>query len=54
VNFDFVGTGWGILWRTTVFVLAFIFVIPIPWLMRWYTVWFLSQMHVDDLAAHFD
>jgi GYF domain 2 len=54
VNFDFVGTGWGILWRTIVFSLASIFIIPIPWLMRWYSVWLVSQVRVDDLAAHFD
>ena len=54
LNFDFVGTGWGILWRTIVFTLASIFIIPIPWMIRWLTVWFISQVRVENLAAHFD
>jgi hypothetical protein len=54
VNFDFVGTGWGILWRIIVVILASIFVIPIPWLLRWFTVWLLAQVRVENLAAHFD
>jgi hypothetical protein len=54
LNFDFVGTGWGILWRTVVFGLAAIFIIPIPWVMRWLSSWFISQVRVEDLAAHFD
>jgi hypothetical protein len=42
--FDFTGTGLSILWRTLVFGFAFIFLIPIPWVLRWYTVWFISQV----------
>jgi hypothetical protein len=40
---SFVGTGWGVLWRTMVFGLACCFIIPIPWMMSWYTRWFVSQ-----------
>jgi hypothetical protein len=46
--FDFAGTGLQILWRTLVFALASIFLIPIPWMLRWYTVWFISQVRVAE------
>jgi hypothetical protein len=54
LSFEFIGTGWGILWRTFAFSLGSIFLIPIPWLLRWYSAWFVSQLHVEDFAAHFD
>jgi hypothetical protein len=54
VNFEFVGTGWGILWRTIVTGLACGLLIPIPWVLRWLTVWFIGQVRVENLAAHFD
>ena len=45
--FDFTGTGGAILWRTLVVVLASIFIIPIPWMTRWYAVWIVSQIEVS-------
>lgn len=48
--FEFVGSGLSILWRSIVFVLASAFLIPIPWMLRWYTVWFISQ--VRAVPAH--
>jgi hypothetical protein len=45
-GFEFTATGLSILWRTAVFVLASIFVIPIPWVSRWYTSWLISQLSV--------
>jgi hypothetical protein len=30
------------------------FLIPFPWLLRWYSVWFVRQIRVEDFAAHFD
>ncbi|MBV9970594.1 MAG: hypothetical protein JO228_11470, partial [Xanthobacteraceae bacterium] len=42
--FDFTGTGLAILWRTIVVVLLSILIIPIPWMMQWYTRWMLSQV----------
>jgi hypothetical protein len=44
--FEFNGTGLEILWRTLVTVLLSILIIPIPWVMRWYTNWFISQVSV--------
>jgi hypothetical protein len=50
VGFEFVGGAGAILWRTFVTALASIFLIPIPWVIRWYMVWFFSQVRV--VAAH--
>jgi len=35
--------GWQVLWRTVVFALVAAFIIPIPWIMGWYTRWYASQ-----------
>lgn len=39
----FNASGWGVLWRTVVFVLACIPIIPIPWMLAWLTRWYISQ-----------
>ena len=39
----FNGTGLEILWRTIVTAVACAFIIPIPWAVRWYWQWFVSQ-----------
>ncbi|NPU67923.1 DUF4339 domain-containing protein [Bradyrhizobium sp. 83012] len=39
----FNGTGLQVLWRTLVFVLGSSVIIPIPWLLRWYSAWYISQ-----------
>jgi hypothetical protein len=49
--FDFVGSGGAILWRTLVVVLASMLIIPIPWMMRWYAVWMVSQIQVAQVRA---
>ena len=43
---SFTGTGLEILWRSIVAYLCCIFIIPIPWIMRWYYRWFISQVAV--------
>jgi hypothetical protein len=35
--------GLEVLWRTLVFGIASAFLIPIPWVLRWYLQWFVSQ-----------
>ena len=45
-NFDFTATGWEILWRTIVLGLVGMFLIPLPWIIRWYKTWFISQIVV--------
>lgn len=49
--FDFVGSGGAILWRTLVAVIGSAFLIPIPWIMQWYAVWFVSQIEVRPAAG---
>jgi hypothetical protein len=44
----FNGSGLGVLWRTLVFVFGCVFLIPIPWVMRWYTSWYVSQFELVD------
>ncbi|MGJ4941093.1 DUF4339 domain-containing protein [Bradyrhizobium sp. HKCCYLS1011] len=39
----FTASGLEVLWRTIVFALGCAFIIPIPWVLRWYTQWYVSQ-----------
>ena len=43
VRFEFVGSGLGLLWRALVVGLASIFIIPIPWVVRWLTSWYVEH-----------
>jgi hypothetical protein len=47
----FNATGWGVLWRTFLFALGCGFLIPIPWVLRWYTRWYVSQFALVDRTA---
>jgi hypothetical protein len=42
----FLATGLEMLWRTLVFAIACGFLIPIPWMLRWYTRWYVSQFEL--------
>lgn len=44
----FNGTGLEFLWRTLVTVIGCAFLIPIPWVIRWYTEWGVSQLALVD------
>ena len=37
----FNASGLEMLWRTIVFAIGCVFIIPIPWVMRWYTSWYI-------------
>jgi len=50
-SFDFTATGWDLLWRTVVFGLVCALVIPIPWMIRWYKTWIISQISVAPPGA---
>ncbi|MGJ4999161.1 DUF4339 domain-containing protein [Bradyrhizobium sp. HKCCYLS3077] len=39
----FTGSGLEVLWRTLAFTFGSILIIPIPWLLRWYSAWYVSQ-----------
>jgi hypothetical protein len=50
-EFAFTGTGLAILWRMLVYLLLTVLIIPIPWAVRWYTRWMLSQVSVVRTEA---
>jgi hypothetical protein len=47
----FTAKGFGVLWRTLAFGLGCIFIIPIPWLIHWYTRWYISQFAIASRVA---
>jgi len=48
---EFNANGLETLWRTMVFGIACAFLIPIPWMVRWYYRWFASQFSVHHRRA---
>lgn len=47
----FNASGLEMLWRTIVLAITCAFIIPIPWMMRWYNRWFVSQFALVERAA---
>ncbi len=47
----FNGSGLQVLWRTVLFVLGSSLIIPIPWLLRWYSTWYVSQFALVPRSA---
>jgi hypothetical protein len=47
----FNATGWEVLWRSVLFGLGCALLIPIPWVMRWYTSWYVSQFALVERTA---
>jgi GYF domain 2 len=37
---------WEFVWRSLVFFIGLIFIIPTPWVVVWYTKWIVSRIHV--------
>jgi len=48
----FTASGLEMLWRSFVFGLACAFIIPIPWMLRWYANWYTSQISLVDRGAY--
>lgn len=46
----FIGTGLEFLWRAIVAVIASVFIIPIPWMYRWFGQWIASQTMLVERA----
>ena len=44
----FNATGIGLLWRTIVFAIGCVFIIPIPWALRWFANWYVSQFDLVE------
>jgi hypothetical protein len=51
IEFEFKGSGWGILWRSLLAVLGAGLIIPIPWVMHWLVGWFTSQIECRPATA---
>lgn len=47
----FNASGWDLLWRSVLFFLSCVVLIPIPWTMRWYTSWLISQCALSEETA---
>ena len=47
----FNASGLEMLWRTLLFAVACAFLIPIPWVLRWYTGWYVSQFALVEREA---
>lgn len=47
----FNGSGLDVLWRSILFSIACAFLIPIPWMLRWYTKWYVSQFALVGRTA---
>jgi uncharacterized protein DUF4339 len=47
----FNASGLEVLWRTIVFAIGCGFLIPIPWVLRWYAGWYISQFALVERGA---
>ncbi|CCD96996.1 conserved membrane hypothetical protein [Bradyrhizobium sp. ORS 375] len=47
----FNASGLQVLWRTLVLTFGCAFIIPIPWLLRWYSVWYIGQFALVPRTA---
>ncbi|MCA6111443.1 DUF4339 domain-containing protein [Bradyrhizobium cenepequi] len=47
----FKASGLDMLWRTIVFAIGCAFLIPIPWALRWYTKWYVSQFALIERST---
>ena len=47
----FTATGLQVLWRTVAFGLGCLLIIPIPWVLRWYFTWSMSQFALVERGA---
>jgi len=47
----FVGTGLQLLWRTLAIAFGCLLIIPIPWLLRWYFTWTMTQFELVERPA---
>ena len=48
----FKASGLDMLWRTLLFAIACGFLIPIPWVIRWYTQWYVSQFALVERGTY--
>ena len=46
LSFDYKGEVCEILWRSLVCLIDTVFIIPIPWVLRWFMSWNIAQIEV--------
>jgi uncharacterized membrane protein YjgN (DUF898 family) len=51
IEFQFHGKGHQILWRTLVYALACVLIIPIPWMTLWLMRWFVQNISITRGAS---
>ncbi len=44
----FTASGWDLLWRSWLFGLSCIVIVPIPWTLHWYVRWLISQFALSS------
>jgi len=44
----FKASGLDVLWRTIAFAIGCMFIIPIPWVIRWFSQWYVSQFELVE------
>ena len=47
----FTATGWDMLWRGVLFAFGSALLIPLPWTLRWFTRWIVSQFALVERTA---
>jgi hypothetical protein len=47
----FNASGLAVLWRTLLLIIGCAFIIPIPWVLRWYARWYVSQFALAPRGA---
>jgi hypothetical protein len=47
----FTASGLAMLWRTALFAFACSFILPIPWMLRWYSRWYAAQFELVERVA---
>ncbi len=49
---EFLGSGWGLLWRSFVAILASVLIIPIPWIWLWVIRWITGNILIKQKAQN--
>lgn len=50
-HIEFTGTGWNILWRTTIVLLSCILIVPIPWTGLWLINWYVRNISISQATG---
>lgn len=48
---QFTGTGWGLLWRSFIWIIGMVCIIPLPWVTKSATAWWTNNLVLTRAAA---